>query len=196
MAPLCIQHHNVLVSVVHNALFQDHPGVLQSKVVHLPTVLVHGTFTIWIFISVSLLILTFLSHIAVIASAAFQAGVAAAAREKVKDSCYNVNSVKDSCYNVNSQGGDLFPLVCETFGAWSPFALSTLCSVADYTTIKNGLPPKLAKCQLLQCLSVALWYYYSRMILRHYALLFREWLKLWVGGKVGFVSKNYLVVSD
>ena len=186
MAPLCIQHHNVLVSVVHNALFQDHPGVLQRKVVHLPTVLVHATFTIWIFISVSLLILTFLSHIAVIASAAFQAGVAAAAREKVKD----------SCYNVNSQGGDLFPLVCETFGAWSPFALSTLCSVADYTTIKNGLPPKLAKCQLLQCLSVALWYYYSRMILRHYALLFREWLKLWVGGKVGFVSKNYLVVSD
>ena len=115
---------------------------------HLPTVLVHGTFTIWISISVILLILTFLSDVTVIASAAFQAGVAAATSEEVKG----------SRYNVNSQGGDLFPLGCEPFGAWSPFALSTLCSIADCTTIKNGLPPKLAKCQLLQYLSVTLWH--------------------------------------
>ena len=43
--PLRIQHHDVLISVVHHALLQDHPGVLQEQVSHLSTALVQGIFT-------------------------------------------------------------------------------------------------------------------------------------------------------
>ena len=44
-------------------------------------------------------------------------------------------------------------LVCETFGVWSPYALSILGSIADRTTVRNGLPRKFARRQLLQQLS-------------------------------------------
>ena len=63
---------------------------------------------------------------------------------------------KDNCYleSVTNDGGDFIPLVCKSFGVWYPFALSTL-TIADHTTIKNGLSWKLARRQLLQQLSVA-----------------------------------------
>ena len=78
---------------------------------------------------------------AFISSAASQAGVAAAAGEEAKDNRY-----LDS---VTNDGGDFIPLVCESFGVWSPFTLSTLFTIADHTTVKNGLPRKLARRQLL-----------------------------------------------
>ena len=31
---------------------------------------------------------------------------------------------------VNQSGGDFAPLICETFGVWTPFALSTLFTIA------------------------------------------------------------------
>jgi len=95
-------------------------------------------------------------------SAASQAGVAATAGEEVKNNHY--------LCSVNSQGSDFFPLECETFGVWTPFMLKILQSIADRTTFKNGLSPKLARHQLLQLLSVTLWHYNSKMILRHYTL--------------------------
>jgi len=49
-------------------------------------------------------------------------------------------------------------------------ALSTLFLIADRSTVKNGLPRKVARRQLLQQLSVTLWCYNARMILRQYAL--------------------------
>ena len=71
---------------------------------------------------------------------------------------------------VSDSGGDFIPLVCETFGIWSPFALSTLLSIADRSTVKNGLSRKYARRQLLQQLSVSLWRYNAKTILRHHAL--------------------------
>ena len=36
---------------------------------------------------------------------------------------------------LSLHGDDFIPLVCETFGVWSPFALSTLFTIADRTTV-------------------------------------------------------------
>ena len=79
---------------------------------------------------------------------------------------------KDTQYQdiVNDNGGDFILLVCETFGVWSPYALSILGSIADRTTVRNGLPRKFARRQLLQQLSVTLWRYNAKMILRQYSL--------------------------
>ena len=71
---------------------------------------------------------------------------------------------------VNDNGGHFIPLVCETFGVWSPYALSVLGSIADRTTVRNGLPQKFARRQLLQQLSVTLCRYNAKMILRQYSL--------------------------
>ena len=73
--------------------------------------------------------------------------------------------------NIIYNKGDFIPLVCETFGVWSPYALSILGSIADRTTVRNGLPRKFARRQLLQQLSVTLWSgYNAKMILRQYSL--------------------------
>ena len=63
-------------------------------------------------------------------------------------------------------GADLIPLV-ETFGVWTPFALQSLNIIADRTIPRSGVPPKLARKNLLQQLSVALWTHNARMILRY-----------------------------
>jgi len=100
-----------------------------------------------------------------ISSAASQAGVVAAAGEEAKDNrC--LETVSDHC-------GEFIPLVCESFGVWRPFALST-----DFTTIKTGVSRKLARKQLIQRLSVTLWKYNAKMILRHYALCPEDGLTL------------------
>jgi len=70
----------------------------------------------------------------------------------------------------SDSGGDFIPLVCETLGVWSPYALKTLFIIADRSTVKNGLTRKCARRQLLQQLSVTLWRYNAQMILRQYAL--------------------------
>ena len=43
-------------------------------------------------------------------------------------------------------------------------------SIADRTTVRNGLPRKFARRQLLQQLSVTLWRYNAKIILRQYSL--------------------------
>ena len=58
----------------------------------------------------------------------------------------------------------------QVLGVWTPSTLSTLFSIADRSTVKNGLPSKVARHQLLQQLSVILWHYNARIILRQYAL--------------------------
>jgi len=87
---------------------------------------------------------------------------AVAAGEEAKDNQY---------FDIaNQSGGDFIPLVCESFGAWTPSALSTLFLIAERSMAKNGLPRKVARRQLLQQLSVTLWHYNARMILRQHAL--------------------------
>ena len=53
---------------------------------------------------------------------------AAAAGEEAKDNRY-----LDS---VTNDGGDFIPLVCESFGVWSPFALSTPFTIAAALQLK------------------------------------------------------------
>ena len=48
------------------------------------------------------------------------------------------------------------PLVVETFGVWSPFALRSLDSIADHTTARSGASAQLACKNLLQQFSVTL----------------------------------------
>ena len=106
-----------------------------------------------------------------ISSAVSQAGVAAAAAgEEAEDDRY--------VETVNDHGSKFISLVCESFGVWTPFALSTLFIIADWTTIKSGASRKLARKQLIQCLSVTSWKYNAKMIVRHYALCPEDGLSL------------------
>ena len=133
--PLRIQRHNALVSVVHHALLQDHPGVLREQGIpsdrSRPGDIYHPDFHLGrpAYFDLSVRSTT---QSAVISSASSQAGVAAAVGEIAKD-----NQYRDI---VNDNGGDFIPLVCETFGVWSPYVLSILGSIADRTIVRNGLP--------------------------------------------------------
>ena len=163
--PLRIQRHNALVSIVHHALLQDHPGVLREQGISSdhsrPGDIYHPDFNFGrpAYFDLSVRSTT---QSAVISSASSQAGVAAAAGEVAKDNHY-----QDI---VSDDGGEFIPLVCETFGVWTPYALSILNSIADRTTVRNGLSRKLARRQLLQQLSVTLWRYNAMMVLRHFSL--------------------------
>ena len=97
-----------------------------------------------------------------ISSSSSYAGVAAAAGELAKDQRH-----RDS---VEEAGCDFIPLVVETFGVWSPFALKSLNVIADRTTARSGCSTRLARKHLLQQLSVSLWTSNARMILRYWAL--------------------------
>ena len=79
---------------------------------------------------------------------------------------------KDSHYleSVTNDGGDFILLVCES----SAFGLLLHCPLFLHTTVKNGLSQKLAWRQLLQCLSVTLWKYNAKMVLRCYALCLED----------------------
>ena len=83
---------------------------------------------------------------------------------------------KDTQYQdiVSDDGGDFIPLVCKTFDVWTPYALSILNPIADRNTVRNGMPHKLAQCQLLQQLSVTLWWYNAKMILRQYSITIED----------------------
>ena len=164
-SPLRIQRHNALVSIVHHSLLQDHPGVLREQGISSdqsrPGDVYHPDFHLGrpAYFDLSVRSTT---QSGVISSASSQAGMATAVGEIAKYIQY-----QDI---VNDNGGDFILLVCETFGIWSPYALSILDSITNRTTVRNGLPRKLARRQLLQQLSVTLWRYNAKMIVRQYSL--------------------------
>ena len=110
-----IQRHNALVSVVHHVLLQYHPGVLREQGISSdqsrPGDIYHPDFHLGRFAYFDLSVSS-TTQSAVISSASSQAGVATAVGEIAKD-----NQYQDI---VNDNGGDFIPLVCETFGVWSP----------------------------------------------------------------------------
>jgi len=56
---------------------------------------------------------------------------------------------------VEKVGGGFIPLCMECFGVWTPFALSTLNSIADRTATCSGITWKLARkiyCSNFLCL--------------------------------------------
>ena len=71
---------------------------------------------------------------------------------------------------VEKAGSEFVSLVVECFGVWTPFALRMLRIITDRTTPRSGVPSKLARKNLLQQLSVALWQSNAKMILRYWAL--------------------------
>jgi len=71
---------------------------------------------------------------------------------------------------VEEAGCDFVPLVVETFGVWSPFALKVLRTVADRITARSGASTRQARKNLLQQLFVSLWTNNACMILQYWAL--------------------------
>ena len=147
--PLCIQCHDALVSIVHPALLQDHPGGFHEQSIasnqSRPGDIYHLDFTLGRPAYFDLSVRCTTQH-SFISSAASKAGVAAAAGEEAKDD--------HSFEMVNDHGGDFFPLVCESIGVWTPFALSTLSMIADCTTVKSDDFRQLPRKYFHQSLSV------------------------------------------
>ena len=123
--PMRIRRHDALVNIIYNALSQDHPGVLKEQrasyddglrpgdVFHLD--FHHGRLA---YFDVSIHCTTQPAFISFCASCA---GVTAAAGEIAKD--------EKHLAAVEKVGSDFIPLVVETFGVWTPFALKTLQNV-------------------------------------------------------------------
>ena len=162
-----IRRHDALVNIIYNALSQDHPGVLKEQRASYddglrPGNVFHPDFQHGrpAYFDVSIRCTT---QPAFISSCASCAGVAAAAAGEV---------AKDEKHlaAVEKVGSDFIPLVVETFGVWTPFALKTLQSIADRTTPRSGVPRKVARKNLLQQLFVQLWSNNAKMILRYWAL--------------------------
>jgi len=106
--PLHIQRHDALISIIHRALLQDHPGVLHEQSIasdqsH-PWDIYHPDFTLghpaYFDLSVRCT-----AQPSFIFSAA---GVAAIAGKEAKEDHY--------LETVNDHGGEFIPLVCESFG--------------------------------------------------------------------------------
>jgi len=164
--PMRIRRHDALADIIYKALSQDHPGVLKEQRVSYsdglrPGDVFHPDFqhgrSAYFDISVRST-----TQPAYISSSTSCAGVAAAAGELAKD--------EKHLAAVEKAGAEFIPLVVETFGVWTPFALRTLNIIANRSTPRSGVPPRLARKNLLQQLSVVLWTYNARMILRHWAL--------------------------
>ena len=163
--PKRIRRHDALVNIIYNALSQDHPGVLKEQRASYddglcPGDVFHPDFQHGrpAYFDVSIRCTT---QPAFISSCASCAGVAAAAGEVAKD--------EKHLAAVEKVGSDFIPLVVETFGVWTPFALKTLQNIADRTTPRSGVPRKVARKNLLQQLSVQLWSNNAKMILRYWA---------------------------
>ena len=80
---------------------------------------------------------------------------------------------KDMKYesDVSLGGGVLYPLVVESLGIWVSSGISLLCRIAPRTTFCSGISPTIAFHNLIQQLSIKLWSYNAKMILRHIPLL-------------------------
>ena len=161
-----IHRHDALVDIVCHALSQSHSGVLKEQCVSYednsrPGDVYHPDFQYGrqAYFDVSVRSTTQPSHIFFSSSCA---GVASAAVELAKDQRH-----QDAVEEVEC---DFVPLVVETFGVWSPFALQTLRTIAECTTARSGASTKQARKHLLQQLSVSLWMNKARMMLRYWAL--------------------------
>ena len=71
---------------------------------------------------------------------------------------------------VEEAGCDFIPLVVESFGVRSPFALKFINTIADCTTARSGSSIILSRRNLLQQLLVSLLTSTAKMILRYWAL--------------------------
>jgi len=124
-----IHHHDALVSILHHALLQDHPGVLKEQHASFvdnfrPVDIFHPNFQYGRLDPQHCSALSYISC----------AGVATAAGEVAKD--------EKHLAMVEKAGGDFIPLVVECFGVQTLFALSVLHSIADRMTTCSGISRK------------------------------------------------------
>ena len=97
-----------------------------------------------------------------VSSASSCAGLTAAAGDLAKDLRHQDAVEEAEC--------DFFLLVVEAFGAWSPFALQMLRTIANRIIARSGASTKLARKHLLQQLSASIWPNNAWMTLRYWAL--------------------------
>ena len=161
-----IRQHDALVDIVYHALSQSHTGVRKEQRISgddqsRPGDVYHPDFQHGrpAYFDLSVRSTTQALHIS---SSSSCAGVAATAGELAKDQRH-----RDT---VEEAGCKFIPLVVETFGVWSPFALKSINIIADRTTARSGSSTRSARKNLLQQLSVSLWTSNARMILRYWAL--------------------------
>ena len=164
--PLRIRRHDALTRILFHSMLLDNSGVLREQRVSgdnqsRPGDLYHPDFYQGCpaFFDVSVRNTLSPSYIS---QASVSAGAAAAAGEALKDKQHEANVV--------AAGGQFYPLIVETFGVWTPFAQETLKDIARRTTARNGLSPKKAFKNLIQQLSVCLWKYNAKTVLRYWAL--------------------------
>jgi len=164
--PLCIRRHDALTYILVHSMLLDNLSVLHEQRVsgdNRPN-LVICTIQISakaIQLSSMLLPLHSLSIYYFSGVSAVSAGTAAAG-EALKDKQHETNVV--------AAGGQFYPLIVKTFGVWTPFARDTLKDIARRTTARNGLLPKKAFRNLIQQLSICLWKYNAKTVLRYWVL--------------------------
>ena len=162
--PLRIQRHNSLRDILWHALLQDNSetrreqrisGTTQER----PGDILHPNFidSRPTYFDVSV---TNTLQPRNLNRALSSAGVAALETEMKKDAKYEEH--------IRSHGGRFVPLVVETLGLWSPSALTTLKSIANRTTFKNGLDGNTAFTHLLEQLSVVLWSFNAKMLMTYF----------------------------
>ena len=71
---------------------------------------------------------------------------------------------------VDAAGGEFLPLVVDNFGIWTPSSVEILHSIARISTVQNGLSKGKVFCHLVEQLSVQLYSYNAKIILRFWAL--------------------------
>ena len=98
-----------------------------------------------------------------ITSASTTAGSAATKGEVSKDQKFLAM--------IGAVGGSFVPLVVETYGVWTPYAVKMLKTIAARTTLHNGLSIADSYRNLLQQLSIKLWQYNSKLILHYLSTL-------------------------
>ena len=156
---MCIKHHNTLCDIIYYALLEDSADVrweqgVSGESASRPGDVFHSDFhnghPTYFDISVRSAL-----HSGVITHSASSPGFAALKGEMEKDARHR-DLVEDA-------GGVFFPLVVDNFGVWIPSSIEVLRSIARSSTVS-------AFHHLMEQLSVQLYRYNARMILRFWAL--------------------------
>ena len=164
--PLRIRRHNALCDIIYYALLEDSADVRWEQGVSGESASrpgdvfypdFHNDHPTYFDISVRSAL-----HSGVITHSASSPGFAALKGEMERDARHR-DLVEDA-------GGVIFPLVVDNFGVWTPSSIEVLHSIARSSTVRNGLSVGTAFHHLMERLSVQLYRYNARMILRFWAL--------------------------
>ena len=154
--PLCIRRHNALCDLIYYALLEDNSDVQKEQKVSgesaaRPDDIFHPDFYNdhpYFDVSVRSTL-----HSGVLSHSAITPGFTALRGEMEKDARHKAL--------VEAAGGEFLPLVVDNFGIWT---IEILCSIAQISTVRNGLSTGKAFRHLVEWLSVQLYHYNAKMI--------------------------------